>query len=314
MIAITTKRHFLKSYVLITLGFLLFIAMGLISGYSFFEMYNNGRLVSKNYILLFLCPGSLFMAFYTIIRYLKNTPIITVDLSGIKFNDEAFIWTNLDKIELTGKKPYKYIINFPMEGTMFQFKDGRVKYLYDDMYENSWQLKSFIQQVIINKQDNAEIHIKQVEKNEIQNEVFEIFRGNQFTSLRGISLWGMIGFLLFLLLSNKKSPPTGLIIFFGIIGTFWFIIHSYLMYYIALSDKYFVVRNHNFIWINKVFRVDDIKEVVFESKGNMPNCLRVITKDFRNKLYPAGTLRDKLWLNLKDKLELKGILVRNECI
>jgi hypothetical protein len=58
----------------------------------------------------------------------------------------------------------------------------------------------------------------------------------------------------------------------------------------------------------------DIKEVVYETQGKQPNCMRIITNDFRNKLYPAGTLRDKTWLDLKDKLEKKGITVRNECI
>jgi hypothetical protein len=42
--------------------------------------------------------------------------------------------------------------------------------------------------------------------------------------------------------------------------------------------------------------------------------MRIITKDFRNKLYPAGTLRDKTWLEMKRQLELKGVTVRNECI
>jgi hypothetical protein len=58
----------------------------------------------------------------------------------------------------------------------------------------------------------------------------------------------------------------------------------------------------------------DIKEVVFETQGKQPNCMRIITKDFRNRLYPAGTLRDKTWLEMKRQLESNGVSVRNECI
>jgi len=198
---------------------------------------------------------------------------------------------------------------------MLTFKDGTIKYFFDDMYSNSWKVKSLIQQVIINKKENAEILTHQVDKSEMRLENFEIFKGNQFTSLRGISLWGMIGFFTYLFFSSKnKMTPTAFIIFFGVFGAFWFTFNSYLMHYFVLSDNYFAIRNHNFIWKNKVYRIDDIKEIVFETQGKMPNCLRIITKDFRNKLYPAGTLREKMWLDMKDKLELKGITVRNECI
>ncbi len=95
----------------------------------------------------------------------------------------------------------------------------------------------------------------------------------------------------------------------------WFFLNTYFMYYFSMSEKYFVVKNHNFLWINKIYKVEEIREIVFEANGkNMPNCLRIITKDFRNKLYPAGTLNIKTWLNLRDTLGFNGITVRNECI
>jgi hypothetical protein len=255
-----------------------------------------------------------FMAFYSIVRYFKNSPKVVIDKRQISINQETYYWTEVAEIDLTGKRPFKYLRNFPMEGIMLTFKGGKVKYLFDDMYSNTWQIKSFIQQVIINKNDIAEIAIHQVDKNEIKLEIFEIFKGNQFTSLRGISLWGIIGFFAFMLLSKGHIPPWRAIVFGGIICSYWFFLNSFLMDYFALSEKYFAVRNHNFIWKNNLYAVQDIKEIVFETQGKMPNCLRIITKDFRNKLYRAGTLRDKTWLDLKDKLEQKGIAVRNECI
>ena len=254
------------------------------------------------------------MAVYSIISYFKNSPTIVVDTSKISFNDKTYFWTEVLKIDLTGKRPFKYFINFPMEGTMLTFKDGTVKYFFDDIYSNSWKIKSFIQQIVINKKDIAEIETHQVDKNEIRLESFEVFKGNQWTSIRGLSLWGLIGFFVFLLLTKREIPPTGFLIFFVIFGTIWFTFNSYLMHYFALSSNYFAIKNNNFIWKNKIYRMVDIKEVVFETQGKLPNCLRVITKDFRNTLYPAGTLRDKTWHDIKRVLELKGIIVRNECI
>jgi hypothetical protein len=86
------------------------------------------------------------------------------------------------------------------------------------------------------------------------------------------------------------------------------------MHYFGIDKEFLIIRNHNLIWINKVYRIHDIKEVVFETQGKMPNCLRVITKRFKSKLYPAGTLRKENWLELKDALEKQGVKVRNECI
>ena len=101
---------------------------------------------------------------------------------------------------------------------------------------------------------------------------------------------------------------------FFLLSSFWFSFNSWLMHYFKVSDKYFVVKNHNFFWKTKAYLLSDIDEVVFETQGKMPNCLRVITKNFKSKMYPAGTLRNKTWLQLKDKLEQYHIKVRNECI
>jgi hypothetical protein len=75
-----------------------------------------------------------------------------------------------------------------------------------------------------------------------------------------------------------------------------------------------VVRNHNFFWKKDVYRLTDIREVVFETRTKMPICLRVITNGYRDKLYAADTLYRKTWLVLKAELESKNIQVRNECL
>ena len=53
---------------------------------------------------------------------------------------------------------------------------------------------------------------------------------------------------------------------------------------------------------------------MFETRGKLPNCLRVITKDFKSRMYPAGTLSVEHWLEIKDKMESYKIEVRNECV
>ena len=86
------------------------------------------------------------------------------------------------------------------------------------------------------------------------------------------------------------------------------------MHYFGLSDKYLVIRNHINPFIFRVYRLDDIREVVYETRDKWPNSLRVITKKFNSRLFGAGTLLDKTWLEMKVYLESKQIKVRNECI
>lgn len=254
------------------------------------------------------------LAFYTIYRYYKNAPAIQVDIQTISFGKETFSLCDLQQIAFTGKRNFPYVISFPMEAATLQFSDGRIKYIFDDMYENAWQIKSFLKQVVIDKKSFAEQSTQRIDKSELDREWYDTFKGNQFTSLRGISLWGLVGLFLYMLITGSKTPTKGLLIFFVVFCAFWFFFHSWLMHYFKVSQNYFVVKNHNLFWKRKAYSVHDIQEIVFETQGKMPNCLRVITKDFRNKLYPAGTLRNKTWLALKDKLESHNIKVRNECI
>lgn len=314
MTTLVSERHKLKFYLTIILGSLFFLAMGTAMLTIFLKNSNKGELKPKEYLMPFFSIGVYFMAFYTVYRYYKNAPKIQVDNTIISFNNQSFVLTDLERIELTGKRNFPYLVDFPMEAATLQFKDGQTKYIFDDMYENAWELKSFLQQVVVDKKGFAEQEHQPIEKSELDNEFYDTYKGNQFTSLRGISLWGLVGLFVYMLLTSSRTPTKGLWVFFIVFASFWFFFHSWLMHYFEVSQNYLVVKNHNLIWKTKAYRLRDIKEIVFETQGKMPNCLRVITKDFRNKLYPAATLIDKTWLELKSKLENRNIKVRNECI
>jgi hypothetical protein len=182
------------------------------------------------------------------------------------------------------------------------------------MYANIWQIKSFLEQIIVKKQEYKPTIINKTNRNAIRFEKEETFKGNQFISFRGIMLWVFFVPVAFFFFICVGRDPLGVLIFLGIYEIAWFVFFSWQMYYFGLTKDYLIVRNHNFIWMTKIYPLSNIKEVVYETYGRMPNCMRIITKDFRNKRYPAGTLRDKIWLDLKDKLEAKGITVRNECV
>jgi hypothetical protein len=104
---------------------------------------------------------------------------------------------------------------------------------------------------------------------------------------------------------------------------FWFVIAfgvflvgatSYGLHYFILTDNYLIVRNHNFFWKNDVYRLSDIKKISFEQQGRSPNFMRIITNDFKMKVYLADSLNKKHWNDLKENLLAKGILVKKSFI
>ncbi|MFT2010205.1 hypothetical protein ACMA1I_16135 [Pontibacter sp. 13R65] len=315
MTTIVAKRHPLKFYLTVGFAFLFFCGMGTLMAFLFLAELSHGDMKPKEYLIPAFSAGSYFVAVYTVIKYFKNAPIIRLGNGRIAFGDsESYQLSEVVKVRLTGKKPFSYLISFPMEGAMLQFRNGSTKYFYDDMYANTWQLKSFLEQVVVHKKGYAEVVGGKVTSDDLRYKITEEFKGNQFTSLRGISLWGLIGFFLYLMAVKMKLPPIGGLLFFGAFGIFWFFLNSWLMHYFEVAEDYFVVRNHNLLWRQHIYRLSNMREVVFETQGKMPNCLRVITKDYRNNMYPAGTLRDSTWLELKERLEKEGVVVRNECI
>ena len=314
MTPIVSKRHPFKFYLAIVLTVLLFFSIATAILFDYYKSLNDEQQNAKENLLLILAIACYAFAGYSLYRYIKNAPTIKLDKDFIYFNRQAYSIAEIDKIYLTGKQPFNYAINVPMEAATLKFKNGDIKYIFDDMYSNSWEMKSFLKTILIDKSEFISNSILQVDKNGVETDFYDTFKGNQFSSFRGILLWGMIIFFIYIILNGQKPVNVGAVVMVAGFALFWFIAFSFQMHYFQVSNKYFLVRNHNFFWKRKVYNISDIKEIVFETQGKMPNCLRVITTDFKSKLYPAGTLRNDSWLELKDKFENFNIEVRNECV
>ena len=56
-------------------------------------------------------------------------------------------------------------------------------------------------------------------------------------------------------------------------------------------------------WVKRTYDVNDIIEANIERPYKRSTSLRITTRDFKTKLYPAGSLRQKHWNTLRKKLE-----------
>lgn len=282
--------------------------------FIFYKEYKTNDLQNKDFFLPIIGVGIYIIGFLFIKSYTKNSPKLIVDNEKIIIKDKTYYWKNIKQINITGKIGFGPF-NYPMEATTLIFTNNVEKYIFDDLYSNSWELKSFIKQIILDKKDKFEIEEYKISKNEIEKEHFEEFKGNPIFSFRGIMLWSLIIlFVGMMIFSKSKISNMKGLIFLIPICTFWFAFNSYCMHYFELSKNFFVVRNHYFWWIKDIYKNSQIEIIVYESQPKQPNNLRIITKNYRRKIYPAGTLNDKKWLEMKIELERKNIKVRNECI
>jgi hypothetical protein len=282
--------------------------MGLATMGLFVHLFNSNEFQTRNYGLIPMFVLILITAFYVIYKFIKYSPSIKLTENLVRINFVDYYWKDLEKIELTGKRPYIFLVQ--KEGMMLKFKDKKEITVLDDLYSNLDEIKLYIKNQIVDKNDQPITTVSKTEISEISHERFVNYKGNQFYNFRGITLWVIMGGLIYASLININHPIALLALFLMSCISFFGL--SYFLYYFKISDNYLLVSNHNFFWVKKIYRLNDIKEIVFEQQDRWPNCLIVITSDFKSDFFPAASLLNKNWRQLKTDLENKDIKVRNE--
>jgi hypothetical protein len=314
MTQIISKENRKTVWFSIIFSLLFFTALGTFMIYIFYKMWLNNEIEAKTYLMPIFGILAYFIGFSFAKSYIKNTPKIILDFEKITIRNKTYNWKDIQNVKMTGKKGFG-LFGYQMEVTTLNFKNNITEYIFDDMYSNSWEIKSFIKQIVVDKKDKFEISANKIIEKEIEKEYFEEFKGNPIFSFRGILMWSLILFFVFLIFfTNGKMSKLNALKFFIPFGLLWFAFNSYCMHYFELSKNYFVVKNHYFWWIKDIYKNSEIEIIVFESQSKQPNCLRIISKNYTRKIYLAGTLNDEKWLEMKTELEKKNIEVRNECI
>ena len=313
MLPLKIKRHHIRFYLVQACLFLFLCAIGINISWRSIQAIRLNEATRGDYLALMAGIGLLVLAVFTLTRYLKNSPIVTVNDSTIRFgNNESYRLSDIKDVNLTGKVPFPLILDFPMEGTTIYFNDGTVKRLYDEIYTNAWELKSFLDQVVIEKKEYKESTAYTPVKN-IGLLAAEFFRANPFLTFPVIMVVVFTGFII-LILTRGPQPIAPVLYLFFVCPAVIALATASSMNYFGIAGDYLVVRNYFFSWKRRYYKLDQIKEIVFEQSGRSPNILRIIARNFNTGLYAGECLRDKDWHALKRRLEEKGVAVRNECI
>jgi hypothetical protein len=318
---ITSKFHLLNAVITPILFVVPLLGLSYMVAILSFLDLSNGKVDSIFKTPIYVAIALLVLVFFLVWFYLKTLKKIQLNNQGIRlitlFNSEFIPWSEVEKIELTGKSQ---IMMSPMESTSLFLKTGTKKHIVAAYYRNMPSLRIFLAQANNFLNANKPIELKPVLLNQklesirpLNLNLMNKYSGNHFLSVNGIMIYGWIGFLSFLLITGITVLNTsfGLLIYAATM-LFFYGCFGFQLHYFYLDKEYLVIKNHVWPWRQIVFRLADIKEVVFEIPNRKSISLRVITNNYESKLYPAGSLRYKTWEKLKKDFSSKKIKVRNE--
>ena len=213
------------------------------------------------------------------------------------------------------------IANCPMtlsaESTYLILKNERKIYLIAKFYQNMPALRMALDQVNECLSSNKEIALAFHPETSVTSGYVDVkkmtkYAGNHFLSFNGLVIYGWIFFSIYAIVYLSSYFGAVLILIFMLVFTYGML--GSQLHFFYLDNNYLVVRNHVWPWVNHTYRIADIKQIAFEIPYRRSTSLRIITKDYRSKLYPGGSLRNKTWNKLLRDIEEMNIEVRNEAI
>lgn len=318
----TLRSRFSKLNAIIAPAFTV-LCLGAMAGFIAFlslEDLNSGKVDS-----IFKTPiyGSVLLVGALIgtgIHYLKILKTIRISNQGIRFRSllksEFVPWDRIAKIDLLGKS---HKLLSPAEATILNLDDGQKLEIVASLYENMAMLRTALGQIAAHLEAKEPFELEPIAEIPVLEPAGLVnvskmtnYRGNHLLSFNGMVIYAWIAFSVYFLFATNPSFPFGVGLLF-LSGFFYGFLGSQLHYF-CLDDHYLVVKNHIWPWINQAYRLDDIKQVVFETPFRRSTSLRVITQGYQSKLYPGGSLGSKTWKALLRDLQGLGVDTRNEAI
>jgi hypothetical protein len=305
-------------------GYLLLFTIGLGGGLALAAMVAPNASGKDSVVLLIASSIFMLMALLSVRHYLRLLRTIELTLTGITvrsvFKETTILWSDVERIDLTRKEPETFMfITMPMEAISILTRDESKEVFFVKLYSNMDRIRTALHFIKLKLEKQEEITSEcfiPVERKRVHitdMSGFQKFSGNHVITLNGVAVYCCIGFGLWLFASyDNKLPLLGRVaVLLGMLlfGPGFF---GYQLHYFLLDNEYLVVKNHIWPWRRHVYALSDLREIVFELPHRMSTSLRVITNNYETTLYPAGSLREPRWSELKDQLIARGIKVRDE--
>ena len=318
---LTSRFHPLKAIFGPFLFCLFLGTLGYFIGFLSFLDVESGKVDSIFKTPIYGSPLLFIAMIGTIVHYLKILKKVQISNQGIKaqslFYSEFIPWDKVRKIELMGKSQ-RFIS--PAEATILELRGGQKFELLASFYKNIGALRKSLEQVAESLENERPIEISPVEENPLANRKVNVdldrmtkYSGNHLLSINGAMIYVWLSFSVYSIFwQNPYFPSLLSLSVLILLSGFFYGFLGHQLHYFRLDKDHLIVKNHVWPWVHHVYRIDNIKQVVFEVPFRRSFSLRIITKDYQSRLFPAGSLRKKNWKALLNRLQDLGLDIRNE--
>ncbi|HKZ66405.1 MAG TPA: hypothetical protein VJ111_08630 [Chitinophagaceae bacterium] len=261
---------------------------------------------------------------YTGYSILK-VPKIIIDQNFIAFKSpfkaDSISWGQIRSISLTGKRDRGFMLD-SAEVSILHLNDGKEIIIWASFYKNICEIRTILEKVNTLIKENKPLtgninlaftnhYLRPLTNPLASSSQFIKYAGNPHTSFNGLLFYFLAAFIISIpFTSTKPFSPIAFVLLTPILMMYLGLGHQ--LHYFLISEDTLVVKNHFWLWKKHIYNLEEIREIIFEKPGRWTKSVRIITHDFREKLYPAGSLRSRNWKELKIKLGELNIVVRND--
>lgn len=304
--------------------------VSLLGLFSLYLSFTGGA----SYTLFFIDTLLVLLGIGLFKSYTSNIYTITITQQGV--TEKLFTsqidhsWNEVERIELTGKQRFKYLFSFitPAEAATIYFKNGSQIVLWYSFYQNMSSVCVLLQRAdnLISSNGSLDeldftISPNVPDSYSISDNATIYYTGmfNNYIEAAILLIWPLIGVFTFIagsyrLIENTMPvskfllPSTGVIILCGTLT----VLYAKRFNYFILDGDYLIVKNKLFAKWQYSYALDNIQLLVIEIPDKFPHSVRIITKQFENKLYPAGCLNTQKLREFIAALEQRKVPLRND--
>ncbi|MFA0962750.1 DUF6585 family protein [Roseivirga sp. BDSF3-8] len=286
------------------------------------ESMNDEKAASGEMVQFLPGIGMLVFGLLVAVYYLKTLRKIKLTDSGIHLSgilSSSFIaWNEIQETYLSGKQGESFLwITMPFEAITVVLKNDEPVILLKNYYRNNEELCQAINHINQQKKQQVRPNLTGFKPSRLSLPGYvnpaglTSYKGNHFFTFNWLFVYACLTASFFILFLDipivSKLIMTGMVLLLCVLL-------SIQLYYFEADKDFLIVKNHIWPFHQRAFRLSDITELVIESPHQRSHTLRIITSDFKNRVYGAGSLRNKTWRQFIVDMEKQGIRVRNEAI
>ncbi len=233
----------------------------------------------------------------------KRSFVIRISQQAIQLNSFfkklVIQFPEIDSINLFAKKDLYWTTGSTTIVICINLQNGKKIIIADPLYTNIYTIKQYLyenfkEKIVPFRIKNSYTTIKM--SLETDSEKFS----GSFVNIRSIAFFSIVIIFGVMILKSGGFQWSHLGFIFMIIVSFFGF--GLQLNYFVVSNQRLIVKNHFLFWTNRVYDINDIIEVDFESPYRRSDALRITTNNFKSRLFSGGSLRNKHWIALKEKL------------